>query len=260
MVATAKIVASTGLMYAFVPGNLNRGLAGLRELGLEAGPRTNLWANVTNGVIAHDMRESMATYATHAVRVADDEVAGSRRRGVGFIAILAVVLALTAVVSGAATLWVNYTTAYTYDQAAVSPIDTFGTLNMGRYFVMSPAVSYERELLEGHNVLGNMGAGGLLVFVCGYLSLRLSWWPLGPLGPLLAYTWVVRRFWVSIFVGWAAKVVLLRLTGARGIAAARPVLLGIIIGEAFTSFFWIVISLSRLQLGLDYFPYEVLPG
>ena len=256
LLATAKIVAATGLAYAFVPAFTDRGILLARDLGLAATPRGAFWANAFNGIFGHDLRQGLPTLATHAMRVADPTPAAGPRLAVAAVAFLL----LATAVSGVASLVVSYGHAYTLDRDAVSPIDPFGTMNMGKFLVMNPAMDYARDLDEAHNRPANVAGGGAATALCGYLSLRFNWWPLHPLGPLLAYTWPLKRFWLSLLAGWIAKLVLLRLRGAAGIAAARPAILGVIVGEAFVGAFWIAISLALLALGRDYYPYAVMPG
>ena len=257
LLASAKVVAATGLMYAWVPGHLDRAAEMLRDLGLpRLGGKSAFWANLFNGAFAHDLRTGVPTMATHAMRVADPTPA----RGPRLAAIAVIVLVGATIASGAASVWTNYRFASSLDRSHVTPIDPFGSMNMGKYLVTSPAMSYERDLPEGHNAPLNAAGGAAATAATGYLWLRFTWWPLHPLGPLMAYSWAVGRCWPGLLVGWAAKIALQRVGGPYLLRRARPVLVGVIVGEAVTAAFWTVVSLALLAAGRDYHPYQVLPG
>jgi hypothetical protein len=48
--------------------------------------------------------------------------------------------------------------------------------------------------------------------------------------------------WFSIFVGWLAKVLIVRLGGAGLFQRMRPLFIGIIFGEALAAAFWLMIN------------------
>lgn len=88
------------------------------------------------------------------------------------------------------------------------------------------------------------GAGGFGVLVSWALltlRLRLPGWPLHPLGLAVASTWYLNTAtWFSIFLGWLAKVVILRYGGRRGYQLALPVFLGMVLGDCFWGAFWLI--------------------
>jgi hypothetical protein len=76
------------------------------------------------------------------------------------------------------------------------------------------------------------GAGMLVVAVLAALRLRFLWWPLHPIGYAVGFSRrTIDWMWFSIFLGWAAKVLLLRLGGMRLYRRALPFFLGLILGE-----------------------------
>jgi hypothetical protein len=112
---------------------------------------------------------------------------------------------------------------------------------------------------EAHSRLGHFAFGATLTTALASLRLRYAWWPLHPVGFLLVYSWGIRNIWFSIFVGWLAKVVLLNFGGADLFRRARPVFVGLILGEAVAAAFWLGVALVRLQLGLDYHAVRIMP-
>ena len=87
----------------------------------------------------------------------------------------------------------------------------------------------------GHLVFGMALAGGL-----SWLCLRTPRWPLHPIGLLIVSTHYGNWGWPSILLGWLAKSLILRYGGARAYRVARPVFLGLIIGEVFAAAFWCI--------------------
>jgi len=78
--------------------------------------------------------------------------------------------------------------------------------------------------------LGCFGAGAAAMAALMFLKYRFAWWPLHPVGLAVASVWTIRHSAFSIFLAWAAKVVILRAGGARLYARAAPFFLGLILG------------------------------
>ncbi|HMO26807.1 MAG TPA: hypothetical protein PKB10_11100, partial [Tepidisphaeraceae bacterium] len=80
-----------------------------------------------------------------------------------------------------------------------------------------------------------------------------------PLGYLVMYTYPLQRIWLSVFVGWLVKVLIVRFGGASMIRSAKPVFLGLVFGEVGAAAFWLVVSLGMVSLGLEYQKVSLLP-
>lgn len=70
------------------------------------------------------------------------------------------------------------------------------------------------------------------------MRLRFLWWPLHPLGYLLAGYYHWERLWFPFLVGWIAKRVILRAGGIRGYRRALPFFLGLALGEFVVGSIW----------------------
>ena len=64
------------------------------------------------------------------------------------------------------------------------------------------------------------------------LRYRWPWWPLHPLGLAASHNWM-RRIAFSIFLIWAAKLVILQLGGASLYRRCIPFVVGMLVGYAF---------------------------
>lgn len=87
----------------------------------------------------------------------------------------------------------------------------------------------------GWGKLGVMTAGGAVMALLSYLRYRLAWWPIHPIGLPVAYTLPVRLSWFSIFLAWAAKLLILRLGGIALYRKAQPFFYGLIVGFFFAA-------------------------
>jgi len=96
------------------------------------------------------------------------------------------------------------------------------------------------------------GAAVMLVLVlCYYL---FPWWPLHPIGYLLAYSASMRVLWFSFLAGWLCNTLCLRYGGTFLYRRVRLFFIGLIIGDFCMGAFWALVS---LKTGISYL---VLPS
>jgi hypothetical protein len=120
--------------------------------------------------------------------------------------------------------------------------------------------SYQRGAISqpNYNRPAHIGFGVVLGAVLYVLCLRLPWWPLHPMGIMPVYTYYGNVIWPSIFAGWLAKVLIVRLGGAKGYRGAQKVFLGLIIGELLAATFWTVVPMILTAFGEQYEVIEVI--
>ena len=87
-------------------------------------------------------------------------------------------------------------------------------------------------------LLGGGGAMALLMLA----RQRLSWWPLHPVGFPVAATNLMNAVVTSVFLAWAAKVLVLRFGGASGYRRSRSLFLGMIAGQMLSMGLWLVVD------------------
>lgn len=84
--------------------------------------------------------------------------------------------------------------------------------------------------------------GGALVWFLVEMRQQFLWWPFHPLGFVASlWGWPIDRYWFCIFLGWLAKVTVLRLGGYRAYRALRPVAFGLILGLSFVMTAWMIL-------------------
>jgi hypothetical protein len=262
---TARAVAETGLI--FVQFNVplyQPWVYALNDVPAALATRTKLESYflgaLVGTVFARDVRESMPIYATHALKVADDNVP-DRRSGFSILMAMAAAIVVAYVVSGASILYVEYNHAATLDVIPQIP-NEWAMVRGAKEWTINPPSEYRPPgsgPREGQNRVANFTFGAALTALLSALRLRFVNWPLHPLGFLLAYSYPISVLWFSIFVGWLTKVLLTRFGGAELLRAARPIFIGLIIGEAGTAAFWLVVNLILASSGLAYHRISLFP-
>lgn len=75
-----------------------------------------------------------------------------------------------------------------------------------------------------------MGIGSAVMGGLTFLRYRFSWWPLNPIGLPVSSTYASRMFFFSFFLGWLARVLIVKVGGIGFYNKARPFFLGMILG------------------------------
>jgi hypothetical protein len=88
-----------------------------------------------------------------------------------------------------------------------------------------------------------IGAAVMSVFI--FLRTRVFWWP-HPVGMVMWMSmYPLHTMWFSYFVGWLAKLLLVKFGGQRAYTFWRPFFIGVIVGEAVATIFWIAAAWLR---------------
>jgi len=276
----ARIVAETGLIFVQLSIPLDRPwVYALQDLPASMATRptgpTSFWSGMIGGTLAHDVREALPPFAIHALRVTDmaafddakDDGGGrggktSRGHGYGVFATLVLALIVGFLVAGASTLWAEYSYGSTLDRQPQSPLNGYGVNATPNSQILGPTLNFQPpnngpKESHSHPLYLAIGAG-----VSGALSLlRLRYlnWPLHPIGLLTCFSYPAQRIWFSIFLGWLAKVIIVRFGGSDMFKRARPLFIGLILGEAAAASFWLIVSIIRNSMGYSYEAINLLP-
>lgn len=95
---------------------------------------------------------------------------------------------------------------------------------------------------------------GLTIFVMWCRS-RFLWFPLHPLGYMMCVAYPMHTFWVSIFIGWACKVLITRYGGSDSYRRLIPAFLGLALGDVAMMLFWLLIDGWQGHQG-----HQLMPG
>jgi len=211
------MVPQSFITRGFGPGTL--GLHNLTGLGLSTVWIGETAANMMNAVV-------------HTLKLKSGEGKADRR--------LPWALLLAVLVGMAGSIWFTITLAYTY-----------GGINLhGWYFEGLPkwpfdyltSVYNNPERSFGPRLMYTGAGAGVMAFLL-FLRQRFVWWPLHPLGFPIAMTYTIVYYgWLSIFLAWVFKGVILRYGGVRLYRATTPFFLGLALGEFFTASVWVFID------------------
>ncbi|GMV83391.1 MAG: hypothetical protein AMXMBFR7_45750 [Planctomycetota bacterium] len=87
-----------------------------------------------------------------------------------------------------------------------------------------------------------MSVGALMMGAFLLLRTRLFWWP-HPIGYVMWMgPWPIHRMWFTYFLGWLIKTLIVRFGGQRVYLRGRNFFIGLIVGEALATFFWIIVA------------------
>lgn len=241
MLLVARIVCQGGVPYCSMntaPGDTILSLFGskpLGSLGLVLGMSLQKMLFV-------DVRESLLPSLFHAEKI------GERSRGRGALAatvLLALVLAVA--VAFFAMLYL----AYRY---GLQELDMDWATRTTQTVYASSKRLLETPQSPSQWVLIFVAGGAavmLALILCYYL---LPWWPIHPLGYLLAYSSAMRLLWFSFLVGWLCNALCQRYGGNFLYRRVRQAFIGMILGDFLMGAWWALVS---LRSGVSYL---VLPS
>lgn len=257
---TSRVVAETGLCFVRSDTNAWYVFTGASP-SLMTG-KDVFFAGIFTATGPTSTRESAMAYTQEGLVTASnlgmDQPKVMRR----LVALVAWSLAISVAVSAASSLWCYYSYATPLSPKIQQPyLNPYGLDNRPRMDVIDPMIQQAsgRWTAKTWNVWTNIGVGAGITATLQFLSLRYQGWPFLPVGYLLCSTWYVQLAWFSLFLGWLAKVLILRYGGARMYQQARPVFVGLIFGEGLAAGFWLLVGLVLSQMGLDYIPLSLLP-
>ncbi|HIE53182.1 MAG TPA: hypothetical protein EYP85_15630 [Armatimonadetes bacterium] len=214
--AVAAAIAPSFIVAGF--GSLTFGRRGLMALGLT-------W------VYSADIRTFVMASSAHSLRLA--EAVGANRRPLFGALVLAILASL------GASIWMTLTLAYRYGGA---------TLNSW-FFITGPQWPYqwvETKLLNPSDpstvgwFLTGLGAGVMALLTV--MRQRFIWWPFHPIGFCIGSVWIMDQLWLTCFVAWAVKLLILRYGGLRLYRLFRPFFLGLILGQFTCNGLWLVVD------------------
>ena len=87
-----------------------------------------------------------------------------------------------------------------------------------------------------------VGIGALATVGMMSARARFAWFPLHPLGLIMCVPFAMHAMWLSIFLGWAFKVLITRFGGNDSYRKATPFFLGLALGDIVMVVFWILVD------------------
>ncbi|NUP98614.1 MAG: hypothetical protein HUU35_02040 [Armatimonadetes bacterium] len=208
-------------------------------------PRSILVAAQVEHIFAMDLREFVLPHVMNIQRASD--AYQTSRRGL----LLAMGLALA--VGFAVSAWATIRLPYEY--GAEVGLNNAWTYQTSPQLVMKFVESLLNKPEPGRlSAWWNVGGGWVGMWLVMLLRTHAPWFRLHPAGFIIASGYPARAFWFSLLLGWLLKNAILRAGGLRLYRAARPLFLGLVIGDCLNGGLWVILSAwLRVQ-------YRILPG
>ena len=217
-IGITRLVVQTGMYYLTTPVGGQAFTLAITGTGI--GP-TNLVPLSLSYAWHGDIQSVFMPAAAHGAKL--DEVSRLRWRMGG-------VMALAVVVGFVITLWYVFYLCYEYGAGNLRSWYFNAGGGIGGMSFSGVIRQFNNPESTDWNKLMYSGIGASIYSVLSLCQYRLHWWPLHPVGLVVAPLWMTRLTAFSVFFAWLAKSAVLRYGGIAGYRAVRPFFIGIIGG------------------------------
>lgn len=211
------------------------------------------------GMIGETSRMSVAVMSTHILSLDPSQRPQAQMRLSRLIVLL---LLLSFFFCGAAHLYFAY--HHSYNMASLpGPLEPRGSiyLSEARLFVEDVQKDAWTQRPTTYSRPAHIAFGAAASLVLQWLCIRVPWWPLHPMGFIVAWSFYAFQLQFSVLIGWLMRTALVFFGGSRLYAKGRTFFLGLILGEVLAGLFWLLITLLLVALGesprpIGLFPYR----
>jgi len=194
---------------------------------------------VLSVILGKSMTYSPAAQTTTVAQVAGSAGLSPRR----LVALVLAACLVAVAASAASTLWSNYTHGAQRESTFRSTIRGSLADAGERIERIASSGSESGGAIQPVNKFFEYFLGGaLLVFLFAGLRLRFAWWPFHPLPLLFLNTWLMSRLYISFLIGWLIKIAIVKLAGGNFYQKSKPFFFGVILGQLFWVFAWVLIG------------------
>ena len=162
---------------------------------------------------------------------AADEVKVNRRH---LLIAMGLAMVLGLLVSYYSVLKVYYQHGALYSESTAAGIGSMRWLNA----VLVSAPTGTDWTNTGFTLFGSAFTLGLM-----WVRKVFVWWPIHPIGYMMLSSWASFKLWFSIFLGYFMKYSIVKYGGLRAYRQARPLFLGLILGEMTCAGIWSAIGM-----------------
>ncbi len=228
-----RIVAETGM--AFVRMHFNYWLTFIHMVPMKWVALPVLYfGRFVSIVFPIGSRVSVTAMAAHAIGL-DRENTPKRQWGIGVLLVGVLIVGL--IVCGGTHIWMNYHHDSSIN-GSISPLNDWGLGMLPNMHGQVLKLQDKRAQTQSYNQWAHTAFGAVSAFVLYVACLLSPRWPLHPIGQVMANSYYSVLIWFSVFLGWFAKVLVLRYGGSRLYRKAGAFFIGLIVGEVFAAVFW----------------------
>jgi hypothetical protein len=238
----ARIIAETGVPALWMGRMSIAHLTSLFPLAWQS-PVILLFVGVFNAIVTRTTAVSAAVISTLAMGL-DREAKPSKQSRFLFLGM--VVLFIGFIVCSVVHLQMGYGSAEitTNPKVSASAVNNWARLDRAGDFEFFSGTRFDQAV-------GLVG-GIALLMACS----RFPAWPIHPVGILFVRISIGHLMWFSIFLGWLLKTFITRLFGGGAYRKARPLFLGLIIGELAAILLWAIVPVLIIHF-TGAMPFEV---
>jgi len=217
----ARLVCQGGLFFtqqAWVPAEIVHSITGGYGLSQPA----IVIAMMQHSMLLSDARECLSPHVMNSLRISSVFKKGRRL----LLPAMLVALVVAMLASGWASMNVYYKTG------GLNISNIYGPQRLARdtFKNSETMITDPDESAKGEWFALLIGVGVMAVLMA--VRSQFFWWPVHPLGFLVATTYAMQCMWFSFMLGWLAKVILVYVGGGRALRRARSFFLGVICMEA----------------------------
>ncbi len=249
IIALTRLISEAGVLF------VQQGWVPLGILGQVTGAGPNHWllsssslppAAMMQGALMTDLRGFIMPSFIQGFKLAFD-------RKIALKPLLALVMACS-LISMALGVYMNVKLGYS--QGGLT-LDSWYAGNGG---ASTQPASVSASLVKGVTdaSYGNLiwvGLGIVATYAMMLARSRFAWFPLHPIGLLVAQSYPIGQIWFSVFIGWGCKVLVTRFGGTDTYRKTTPLFLGLALGDVAMMLFWVVIDGWQGRVG-----HKLMPG
>ncbi|MDQ2799565.1 MAG: hypothetical protein M3Y13_07985, partial [Armatimonadota bacterium] len=131
---------------------------------------------------------------------------------------------------------------YTYGATTAKVNHWYADLGRVAYELLQTRVNNPSQPTDVPRIWAG-GAGALVTWLLVLARARFVWWPLHPIGYLVANTFTMDWLWCPVLIGWACKALTLRYGGLKSYRFVLPFFVGLVVGDIVVSSLWTLLFL-----------------
>jgi len=234
----------------FLPSGVLHSLFG----GAALGPKNIMGTGMFSGVLFAEMNQLFMPFLSTGLKIARDARLRFRRTLVWMALALSMAMLIAIPVHlkqyYSFGITINETKTTTWKIGIQESFAHLGKLHINNQVRESAAASFRESLRmimpekKGNYTFVLIGMG--LVFACGFLRSRFTWWPLHAAVFCLWNTPLAYVVWPSFLLGGICRMLTVRLGGENGYLAMKPFFFGLIFGDVAASGIILIIGMIHV--------------
>lgn len=141
---------------------------------------------------------------------------------------------------------------YTYGAGTANVCDWYANMGRQAYDLLQMRVSHSGPTTFER--VSMFCTGAMVTLFLTIMHQRIPWWPLSPIGYIVANTFTLDWLWCPTLIGWMCKSLIMRYGGIRLYKQALPFFIGLVVGDMVISALWALVFLVLKIPGYRTFP------